>query len=249
MNQRDKVTEYIAEQYGIEPEYPWDRYDDSAVFRHRDNRKWFALIMDVGGDKVGLASKERVSVLNLKIDDPILRDILMSDKGIIPAYHMNKLHWITVILDGSVQIDKICDLISESFSATAPRRRKARSADRPPKEWIVPANPKYYDIVHAFDKTDEIDWKQGSGIAAGDIVYIYVGAPVSAILYRCKVLKTDIPYDYQDKNLTIKALMKVKLLKRYSEDDFPLDLLRSEYGIYGIRGPRGIPNSLSSDLN
>ena len=78
---------------------------------------------------------------------------------------------------------------------------------------------------------------------------MYVGSPVSAILYKCKVTKTDIPYSYQDENLTIKALMKIKLLKRYKPDKFTFDVLKDEYGIYAIRGPRGITNSLSAALN
>ena len=77
---------------------------------------------------------------------------------------------------------------------------------------------------------------------------MYVASPVSAILYKCKVVETDIPYSYQDENLTITALMKIKLLKRYKPDQFTFGVLREEYGIYAVRGPRGIPNSLRSAL-
>lgn len=61
--------------------------------------------------------------------------------------------------------------------------------------------------------------------------------------------ETGIPYKYQDENLTIKALMKIKLLKRYEPDMFTFDVLKDEYGIYAVRGPRGITNSLSEALN
>lgn len=67
---------------------------------------------------------------------------------------------------------------------------------RPPKEWIIPANPKYYDIQAAFRTSKEIDWKQGKGIKVGDTVYMYVAAPVSAILYKCRVTRTDIPFRF-----------------------------------------------------
>ena len=77
---------------------------------------------------------------------------------------------------------------------------------------------------------------------------MYVGAPVSAILYKCKVTETDIPYHYEDENLTIKALMKIKLLKRYRPEQFTFEVLKEEYGIFAIRGPRGITNSLSEAL-
>ena len=119
---------------------------------------------------------------------------------------------------------------------------------RPPKEWIIPANPDYYDIVHAFDDDQEIEWKQDRGVKAGDAVFLYVGAPVSAILYKCRVMETDIPYHYSDENLTITAVMKIKLQKRYKPSQFTFEKLKEKYGIYAVRGPRGIPDSLSEAL-
>ena len=77
---------------------------------------------------------------------------------------------------------------------------------------------------------------------------MYVGAPVSAVLYKCKVTETNIPYQYQDENLTITALMKIRLLKRYAPEQFTFEVLKSEYGIFAVRGPRGVPNSLSEAL-
>lgn len=244
---RNEINDYIKNQYGIGPEYPWPRYNEHAVYRHKDNKKWFALIMDVGRDKLGLSGKTAVSVINLKIDDVILHDTIIRENGIMPAYHMNKQNWITVLLDGTVPADRICALLDISYNVTSSMRRK--KAVREPKEWIIPANPKFYDVEAAFAKNDIITWKQGAGIIKGDIVYMYVASPVSAILYKCRVLETDIPYDYQDKNLTITALMKIELLKRYSRDKFTFTMLGDEYGIYAIRGPRGVPYSLSEALN
>ena len=73
------------------------------------------------------------------------------------------------------------------------------------------------------------------------------GAPVSAILYKCRVTETDIPYHYSDRNLTITAVMRIKLQKRYKPDRFTFEKLKEEYGIYAVRGPRGIPHSLSEE--
>ena len=244
---KDIVFEYIKKKYKTSPEYLWKRYPEYAVFRHADNNKWFALQAAVPGDKLGIDRDEPVQIINVKVDDIFFRDMLINKEGIIPAYHMNKQHWITVLLDGSVKQEQVFDLIDASYMATASAKKKQKI--RPPKEWIIPSNPKYYDIVHAFDDTDEIDWKQGAGIKEGDTIFMYVGTPVSAILYKCKVTKTDIPYRYQDDNLTIKALMKIKLLKRYDPDKFTFGTLKDKYGIYAVRGPRGITNSLSSDLN
>ena len=243
---RQTVYEYIKKKYKTVPEHPWRKYPGYAVFRHTDNNKWFALQAGITGDKVGLPDAEYVDVINLKVDDMFFRDLIIQEDGIMPAYHMNKMHWISVLLDGTVPEKKVFDLIDMSFLATASAKKKEEI--RPPKEWIIPANPKYFDIVHAFDNTDTINWKQGAGIKKSDSVFIYVAAPVSAVLYKCKVLETDIPYEHENKYITIKALMKIRLQKRYAPDRFTFEVLKEEYGIFAVRGPRGIPNSLSAAL-
>ena len=243
---RDRIFSYISEKYGISPDYPWQKYPDIAVFRHEDNKKWFALVMDVAGDKLGVADPGTIPVINLKIDDLFLRDMLIREDGIIPSYHMNKKHWITVFLDGTVSEDNIFSLLEISYRATSSAKKKLK--DRPPKDWIIPSNPKYYDVIKAFEEAEEINWKQGRGIIAGDTVYLYVGAPVSAILYMCRVTETDIPYEYRDGNLRIDSLMKIRLLRRYDTDEFPFARLKDEFGIFAVRGPRGVPFSLQNAL-
>ena len=165
---RETLFKFIKKKYGASPEYPWKRYPGNAVFRHGDNNKWFALVMDVDASKLGLPGGSYVDVINLKIDDMFFRDMIIREDGIMPAYHMNKMHWITVLLDGTVLEEKVYDLLDMSFLATVSAKKKEKI--RPPKEWIIPANPKYYDIEHAFDDADEIDWKQGTGIKKGDTV-------------------------------------------------------------------------------
>ena len=244
---RQTVFDYIIKKYRVSPEYPWRKYGGNAVFRHTDNNKWFALVMDVQRNKVGLPGSDYVDVINLKVDDMFFRDLIIQEDGIMPAYHMNKMHWISVLLDGTVPEEKVFDLIDMSFMATASAKKKEKI--RPPKEWIIPANPKYFDIVHAFDDKDLINWKQGAGIKKGDTVFMYVAAPVSEVLYKCKVIETDIPYEHENKYITIRALMKIKLQERYAPDRFTFGVLKEEYGIFAVRGPRGIPNSLSTALN
>lgn len=244
---KQELSDYIKKKYRVSPDHPWKKYPEYSVFRHSDNNKWFALVMVVGRDKLGLPVEGRVTVVNVKVPDPFFRDIMIREEGIMPSYHMNKRYWITVLLDGTVPADTVYDLLDRSYSATASARKKEKI--RPPKEWIIPANPKYYDIVHAFDNADEIEWKQGSGIKAGDVVFLYVAAPVSAILYQCRVTADKIPCDFKNEKLTIRALMRIKLLKRYGPEAFPFAVLKEEYGIYAVRGPRGIPHSLSCALN
>ena len=62
-------------------------------------------------------------------------------------------------------------------------------------DWIIPCNPKYYNVKCAMTDLKIVDWKQSNkNISAGDIVYIYVGSPISAIKYQCKVNKANIPF-------------------------------------------------------
>ena len=138
-------------------------------------------------------------------------------------------------------------MIMTWYLATASAAQKTKM--RPPKEWIIPANPKYYDIQSAFESADEIVWKQGTGIKTGDTVYMYVAVPISAVLYKCLVTETDIPYHLKEGPVKIPHLMKIRLLKRYPPDQFTFDILSKEYGIYAVRGPRGIPAKLSEALN
>ena len=125
----EEVKKHIYDTYGVEGDLPWID-DDSTVFRHKDNRKWFALIMDVPREKLGLSGTELLDVVNLKCD-PILTGSLRREVGIFPAYHMNKANWITVALDGSVPDDTIRMLLDMSFETTAVKVRR-RNYKSPP---------------------------------------------------------------------------------------------------------------------
>ena len=243
---KNDVFDYIKKKYRSDAEYSWMRFPEYAVFRHDDNKKWFALYMIVSGSKLGLDGDDPVEALNLKIADPLFMDLLCRQDGYSRGYHMGKSSWITVLLDGTVPFENICAHIDESYVNTASKTELNKI--RPPKEWLVPANPKYYDIEHAFDSASEINWKQGAGIKTGDTVYMYVGAPGSAILYKCKVTETGIPFRYAVTNLNISALMKIKLIRRYKPDSFTFEKLKNDYGIFAVRGPRGIPHSLREAL-
>lgn len=126
MMNRTELEEYIQNNYSAEPDYPWVKYPNYEVFRHNSNKKWFALIMDVPRNKLGLQGKDILDVVNFKCE-PALLGSLLGENGFFPAYHMSKVSWITVALDGSVANDKIKMLLDMSFDATAPRTRKKRN--------------------------------------------------------------------------------------------------------------------------
>ena len=120
---RAQLKQYILETYNCEADHPWMNFPGNEVFRHSNNRKWFALIMDVPRERLGLAGTEPLDVVNLKCD-PILIGSFRRDIGIFPAYHMSKANWITVALDGSVLSDTIKMLLDMSFEATASKIRR-----------------------------------------------------------------------------------------------------------------------------
>lgn len=122
MNKK-QLIQYITERYHTDEEHPWIRYPNYTVFRHRENKKWFALFMDIPQDTLGLAGNKFIDILDVKCD-PILVGSLRGKDGFYPAYHMNKTNWITVILDGSVDDGEIKQLIDMSFKLTDIKKKQ-----------------------------------------------------------------------------------------------------------------------------
>ena len=122
---RNELEAFIMETYNAVADYPWRKSPNHEVFRHCSNRKWFALIMDVPKNKLGLQGEELLDVVNLKCDQ-ILIGSLRGEPGFFPAYHMSKDNWITAALDGSASDDKIKMLLDMSYQATAPKMRKRK---------------------------------------------------------------------------------------------------------------------------
>ena len=117
---RQEVFEWAKQQYGTEPDYPWK--DWNAVLRHKDNNKWYGLIMEVGRDKLGMTGDGEVDVLNVKCE-PILIGSLRMQEGFFPAYHMNKDSWISILLEGPVADEEIKNLLDLSYKMTVQKKR------------------------------------------------------------------------------------------------------------------------------
>ena len=114
---REAVLTYIKEQYGAVPDYPWQKYPNFAVLRHADNQKWFALMMDITADKLGMESDEIIDVINLKVEKELI-GALRKKKGVYPAYHMNKATWVTVHLEEIESAETLKELIADSYELT-----------------------------------------------------------------------------------------------------------------------------------
>lgn len=108
MVEREEIFNYIKEKYNVNPEYLWEDTPNAAIFRHHKNRKWFGLIMNVKGEEY----------LNVKTE-PNYSDLLRNSYDyIIPAYHMNKEHWNTIIISKDVNESILYELIDQSYELT-----------------------------------------------------------------------------------------------------------------------------------
>ena len=117
MNSPEELVGYVLDTYRVRPEYLWPEYPETFVFRHTDNRKWFGVVMDVERGKLGLPGTGKVFLLDVKTG-PLLGGSYLGQPGVVQAWHMNKTHWLGVLLDGSAPAQTIRELLELSFSLT-----------------------------------------------------------------------------------------------------------------------------------
>ena len=122
---KQAFLEYCLSVYGTSPDYPFDEDFETAVLRHAGNRKWYAIVMKVSRRKFGLESDEVIDVVNLKLPTEMFGSFGAED-GVYPAYHMNKLHWISVLLNDAPD-EVVRYLVNVSFDATKPAKKSAKT--------------------------------------------------------------------------------------------------------------------------
>lgn len=120
---RDEFINYVEETYSVTGEHPFTDDNHTTVFRHSENRKWFAIVMTVPHSRIKLDGGGLIDIVNVKCDPEVIYSFL-SEKGMFPAYHMNKRHWITAALDGTADEDKIKWLLDISYDLTGIKRKK-----------------------------------------------------------------------------------------------------------------------------
>lgn len=121
---KQSFLDYCHNKFGTSPDYPFDDDFETAVLRHANNRKWFALLMKVSRRKFGFDSDETVDAVNLKLPVEMFGSFGKAD-GVYPAYHMNKLHWISVLLSDATD-ETIAFLTGVSYEATKDRSRRKK---------------------------------------------------------------------------------------------------------------------------
>ena len=119
---RAELFAHIADTYSVVPDYPFEEDFVTAVLRHKNTRKWYAIVMEVSRRKFGFDSDEPTDAVNMKLPVEMFGSFGKED-GVYPAYHMNKDHWLTVALHGIVDDEKIKFLIDMSYDLTKGRKR------------------------------------------------------------------------------------------------------------------------------
>ena len=245
-DQSNRIEAWIDREYSVKAEFPWERYPGNGPFRCKNNDKWFAVLLTVEygkltGDSEAAGADEIVEVINLKADAFAIPE-LIKKPGIFAAWHMNKKHWISVILNDTVPDEAVTELIRKSHGlASKGNAKKVASTGA----WMIPSNPKVYDVDAGFrDEGGAIEWHQHNDIKPGDEVFIYCSAPYSALIYRCEVLESDLRYHGMFKDSKgYERSMKIKLIEKYPPDKFPLSFIK-EHGGSVVRSARSMPEEL-----
>ena len=109
-----KVVEHIRKKFSDEPEFLWEKYPNYAVFRRKDNRKWYAVIMNVPKNKLGLDGAEELEILNLRVE-PAELDKIFDGEKYFRGRHMNKKSWLTLRLDDCLTFEEISARLEKSY--------------------------------------------------------------------------------------------------------------------------------------
>ncbi|EFO53335.1 conserved hypothetical protein [Streptococcus infantis SK1302] len=114
--QTKRIMALVQENYGNQLEYLWEKSPDTAILRHENNQKWYAVLMKISWDKLEKGREGLVEAVNLKHDQ--VSDLLVK-KGIYPAFHMNKRYWISVPLDDTLSDEQVLELFERSWFLTS----------------------------------------------------------------------------------------------------------------------------------
>ncbi|MBR1890637.1 MAG: MmcQ/YjbR family DNA-binding protein [Clostridia bacterium] len=123
---REKLIDYVSGEYGVQGDNPFADLLGSLVFRHKDNKKWFGLLMTIDFDKLNLQKSGKVDVINVKCDT-MMKTAFLQQKGVYPSYHMNKEHWLTLVLS-EIEDELLKTLVDISFQLTKTKYKKRKSA-------------------------------------------------------------------------------------------------------------------------
>ena len=115
LNVRSNIVDAMEKRYGVLHEAPWEDDPDSITFKTRLSKKWFAIMMRIPADRLGLKGRNLIDVANIKLP-PDKINALIDNVHYFRAYHMNKTHWLSVKLDKDSDISEFLSLAEISYS-------------------------------------------------------------------------------------------------------------------------------------
>ena len=113
--QAKRLMNYISQRFQGRIEYLWERSPDSGAIRHRDTLKWYGVFMAIDWEKLDAGKSGNIEVLNVKTNQAAA---LTHEKGIYPAFHMNKKYWVSIPLDKTLADEELFSLVDRSWQLT-----------------------------------------------------------------------------------------------------------------------------------
>lgn len=113
--QAKEVILYVKEKYNDDLEYLWEKFPENAIWRNKTNNKWYGAILVISERKLEISSDKKIEIIDLRYQKDKIEELIDYNK-IFPGYHMNKKSWITIKLDGSLELEEIFKLIDNSYN-------------------------------------------------------------------------------------------------------------------------------------
>lgn len=215
--------------------------NDCTAYKPNDCDKMYALMFTIGKRKLDkTCDDEYVDAVNIKVEPSKVEDLLQLH-GFYPAYHMNKKHWVTAILDDTIKDETLKELLLKARDLVGNRLLHNHY-------WVIPANPAVYDIDAGFVQSDLMYWKQKLNYQINDYVFIYYGMPFGELRYLCKVVERDIVFhDDLDKESDNEMFICLQKIHFFEDHQLTRNFI-SNFGLTNIRGARSMPQELINQI-
>lgn len=148
--QSKEIIKYIEDKYKDKPEFLWKKFDDVAAIRNKQNNKWYAVLMKIKEEKLGIKSDKEVEVIDLRYEKGKVEQVV-DNKKIFPGYHMNKNSWITIKLDNLLDTKTILKLIDDSYKLSIGNKCKITGDE---------LSKKVFDYLTTIPKGKVVTYKQ-----------------------------------------------------------------------------------------
>lgn len=215
--------------------------NEFTAYKPSDSDKMYVLMFSIDKHKLDKGCDESyIDAMNIKVEPSKVSDYLQLP-GFYPAYHMNKKHWVTAILDGTIEDETLKELLLKSRSLVT----KKLSLNH---HWVIPANPSVYDIDNAFAQSELMYWKQKLNYQINDYVFIYYGMPYGELRYLCRVVEKDVIFhDKSGKRCDEETYICLQMIHFFEEHQLTKKYI-SKYGLTNIRGARSMPKELINQI-